>query len=169
VRWRDLPSSPLYAASFAGNDDETVQLAKRRPDPFRAEGVPDRLVLVLHREGMHYVGTLSTWEYHEIVVSRVNPHDGKPEQAYEMVVDVARPHTVDVVVRMHQRPTAARVVAELVDVLRGMVSGLAGRDRRRPPRASAPGDVTSGPHETPVRTTTADRIPLHRAVDDDQR
>jgi len=128
-----------HGAPAAAGEEMTVELLPVRPDPFRAPGVPQRLVLVLHREGLYYVGTLSTWEYHEIVVTRTNPHDGKSEQAYEMVVDTSTPHTVDVLVRMYQRPTAARLVAELTDVLRGLVSTLAGRDRRMPPRPVRPG------------------------------
>jgi hypothetical protein len=95
--------------------------------------VPDRLVLVLHREGFYYVGKLSTWEYHEIVVSRRDGPGADAREIREMVVDTSRPDTVDVVVRMYERPTAVKLISELVSVLRGMIPGLAGRARRRPP------------------------------------
>jgi len=128
--------------------DRPVWIQPGRPDPFRAAGVPDRLVLVLHREGMHFVGTLTTWEYHEILVHRPNGPDGHAHVVREMVVDTSTPRSTAVVVRMSQRPTAARLVAELVDVLRGMVSRLAGPDPNAPPRpvrrsvyASRPNDV----------------------------
>lgn len=103
-------------------------IAPGRPDPFRAPGVPDRLVLVLHREGLHYVGKLSIWEYREIEVSRRTGPDQPREFIREMVVDVSMPHEVELHVQMSQRPTAARVVAELLDALRGKLSQLAGRD-----------------------------------------
>jgi hypothetical protein len=128
-----LPALHLHALAV---DDDTVELDGGRvvPDPFRVAGVPQRLVLVVHRQGRFYVGTLTTWEYHEIIVHRTNPYDGKPEQAYEMVVDQSHPHTEEVVLGMSQRPTAAALVAELVETLRVMVPRLAGRARRMPPR-----------------------------------
>jgi len=149
--------------------DGTVFLGPRpaRPDLFRAPGVPDRLVLVLNREGLFYVGTLSTWEYHEIVVTRRDGPGADARLVREMVVDTSRPHTVEVVVRMFERPTAARLVAELVTVLRGMVSGLAGRDRRMPQPPARPGRVTSRRYENRPEAQVSKRSPLHEAADRD--
>ena len=125
------------------DDGGTVWLAGGRPDPFRAEGVPDRLVISLHREGLSYVGKLVTWEYRAIDVSRRGGPEGRVRVWREMVVDVSTPHEAEVLVQMYQRPTTARLVAELVTVLRGMISGLAGRDRRMPPRPAAQGEYDS--------------------------
>jgi hypothetical protein len=145
----------------------TVRLTASGPDPFRAAGVPERLVLVLHREGLFYVGTLSTWEYHEIVVSRRDGPGAHAREVREMVVDTSRPHTVEVVVRMFERPTAARLVAELVGVLRGMVSGLAGRDRRMPVPPAGPSRYASRQVVGRPAAAAPDRAPLYGVHGDD--
>lgn len=129
----------------------TVQFSRGLRDPFRAVGVPDRLVISLHREGLLYVGRLITWEYREIEVSRRNGPGDRVHVDREMVVDAAYPREVDVVVRMYERPTAARVVAELVTVLRSLVSTLAGRDRRMPPHSAEQGRHASSHSVTQLR------------------
>jgi len=131
----DPESSPRRPGAQHG---AAVWVERGRPDPFRAPGVPDRLVLVLHREGLHYVGKMSMWEYREIVVRRPNPDGGQSHDVCEMVVDASTSREVEIVVQMHQRPTAARLVAELVDVLRTKVGVLAGRDRTMPPGSPRP-------------------------------
>jgi hypothetical protein len=138
---------PAQEQAATADRDQTVWVKRGRPDPFRKPGVPDRLVLVLHREGMFYVGKLSTWEYHEIEIRR---GDGTTEQhvdCVEMVVDVSRPRVHDLVVRMYERPTAARLVAELVDVLRGMVGKLAAPPRMTVPPAPKGNQYASWPND----------------------
>lgn len=162
-RWPVVPQHP-----HAVGDDGTVYLGPRKPDLFRAPGVPDRLVLVLNRDGLYYVGTLSTWEYHEIVVSRRDGPGVNARVVREMVVDTSRPHTTEVVVRMFERPTAARLVAELVGVLRGMISGLAGRDRRMPPRPAAPSQNVSRRDDDSAAVARGDRTDVREVRRGDQ-
>jgi hypothetical protein len=139
-RAEDLPH---IDAAAAVTHSGTVWIARGRPDPFRAPGVPDRLVLVLHREGLQYLGKLVTWEYQEIEVRAGGARPGMAGTRREMVVDVSLPHEIPLLVHMHQRPTAARLVAELVDVLKSLISPLAGRDRRLP--SSMPRNTTGRP------------------------
>lgn len=160
------PALNLHADAV--DEDRPVWIAPGRPDPFRAAGVPDRLVLVLHREGRDYVGTLSTWEYHEVAVHRPIGPDGNPYVVREMVVDTSTPHSSDVLVRMLQRPTAARVVAQLVDVLRDMVPGLAGRDRRMPLRPARHGSDASSHNAAQSGTPLSDRSPLYPGAHDER-
>lgn len=137
----------------ASDLDQVVRLRPGRPDPFRAPGVPERLVLVLHRDGLNYVGTLSTWEYHAIDVTRRDGPGGDARVIREMIVDVSNPRSSRVVVRMTARPTAASLVGEVVETLRRMLPSLVGRShdiRRR--RAESDFDG-SRPHE--VQTPTA--------------
>jgi hypothetical protein len=134
-RAQDVPHIDAAAAVDHGG---AVWIARGRPDPFRAPGVPDRLVLVLNREGLHYVGKLVTWEYREIEVRRGDGTRGPAGTRREMVVDVSLPHEIPLLVQMRQRPTAARLVAELVDVLKACIGPLAGRDRRMPPGPARP-------------------------------
>jgi hypothetical protein len=137
-RAQDVPHIDAAAAATHGG---TVWISKSRPDPFRAPGVPDRLVLVLQREGLHYVGKLVTWEYRELEVRHGNGRHGQAGTRREMVVDVSMPHEIPLLVQMHQRPTAARLVAELVDVLKSCIGPLTGRDRRMPPGSPRRVDV----------------------------
>ena len=103
-------------------------IQRGRPDPFRAPGVPDRLVIVLNREGLHYVGKLTFWEYREIEVSRRGLAGEPSVKVPEMIVDASMPHHFDLHVQMSRRPTAARVVDELIQVLGSNMRRLMGLD-----------------------------------------
>lgn len=121
---KDQTQQPIQPQRHHG----ATWIERGRPDPFRAPGVPDRLVIVLHREGLHYVGRLTFWEYREIEVNRRGLAGEPSVKVKEMVVDASMPHDFDLHVQMSTRPTAARVVDELVQVLRRNIGRLAGRD-----------------------------------------
>lgn len=129
------PDDDGQGERHASDLDQVVRLRPGRPDPFRAPGVPERLVLVLHRDGLNYVGTISTWEYHAIDVTRRDGPGSHARVVREMIVDVSNPRSSRVVVRMTARPTAASLVGEVVETLRRMLPSLVGRGhdvRRRP-------------------------------------